>query len=352
MYQSNNTDNNTSHYCSDYAMGNCSLCNHNNNYNNNNNTNYGHEYLQAENDTNSNASFQNLYNMSNSLSYPLLSREFHSTLTTSNNSQNIISTDTMQSELPSNYVNNNHLLMNTIRDFGWPYFEKSTSAFSLCSHGKSNFSTSYRDCRLRYIKQTRKLQKYLRVTPEGHILVNNPKIEHHQHILHHNLQQSPSTYSYNHSKVNNTLECKDNFNKYSTTNHDLCNNPFGSLISTPKIKRIYTAFWNLEPRESITVHKLPSSKTISSFNQSTTTTTSSSSSSSVNHHQYTNGYNYYLNSNKDDDGDADEHDDDDDHDDEHDYNHPLESAMHNTTTSQKTLETLMEDSINDKLSDY
>ncbi|CAH8579061.1 unnamed protein product [Schistosoma rodhaini] len=320
MYQSNNNNNNnnnnnTSHYCPEYSMGNCSLCNH---------TNYGNEYLQSENDTNSDNSFQNLYNMSSSLSYPLLCREFHNTLTTNTNSQNIPSVDTMQSDLSTNY--DTTLLMNTIRDIGWPYFEKSTSAFSLCSHGKSNFSSSYRDCRLRYIKQTRKLQKYLRVTPEGHILVNNPKIEHH-HTTNHSLQQSPSTQSNNNSKIN-TFECKGNLNKFTTNGHDLCNNPFGSLISTPKIKRIYTAFWNLEPRESITVHKLTSSKT-TTFTESTT--------SSLNH--YTNGYNYLNNTNQK-------------------QIDKLEFPTHNNnnnndlTPSTPQLEPLMEDSINDKITDY
>lgn len=317
MYQPNNNNNNTSHYCPEYSMGNCSLCNH---------TNYGNEYLHSENDTNSDTSFQNLYNMSNSLSYPLLCREFHNTLTTNTVSQNIASADTMQSDISTNY--DTTLLMNTIRDFGWPYFEKSTSAFSLCSHGKSNFSSSYRDCRLRYIKQTRKLQKYLRVTPEGHILVNNPKIEHH-HILHHSLHQSPGTQSYNNSKIN-TLECKGNLSKFTTNGQDLCNNPFGSLISTPKIKRIYTAFWNLEPRESISVHKLPSSKT---------TTFTESTNSSLNH--YTNGYDYLNTTN-------------------HEQIDELEFPTHNNNDNNKDitpntpqqLEPLIEDSINDKITDY
>ncbi|KAK4470294.1 hypothetical protein MN116_005862 [Schistosoma mekongi] len=326
MFQSNSTstptnsnNNNTSHYCPQYSMGNCSLCN---------NANYGNDYFQYENNNNDNninynedASFQNLYNMSSSLSYPLLSREFHNTLTANIHSQNINSTDTVQPNMPINYDTN--LLIDTIKDFGWPYFEKSTSAFSLCSHAKSNFNSSYRDCRLRYIKQTRKLQKYLRVTPEGHILVNNPRIEHHH--LHHSLHQSPSNQPVNNSTVD-AFGCKGNLNKFATNGHDLCNNPFGSLISTPKMRRIYTAFWNLEPRESVGVHRLPSSKT-TSFSESTTSSLK----------LYTNDYDYYDTNNEQDS--------------------ELKFTMHNNndhiTSNTIPLEPVMENSINDanKLSD-
>ncbi|TNN09006.1 hypothetical protein EWB00_006601 [Schistosoma japonicum] len=230
------------------------------------------------------------------------------------------STDPIQSDIPRNY----DTIIDTIRDFGWPYFEKSTSAFSLCSHAKSNFSSSYRDCRLRYIKQTRKLQKYLRVTPEGHILVNNPKIEHHH--LHHSLHQSHSNQPVNNSKID-TFGCKGNLNKSATNGHDLCNNPFGSLISTPKMKRIYTAFWNLEPRESINVHRLPSSKA-TSFTESTTSSLKPSA----------NDCNYYDTNNE--------------------QGSELKFIMHNNnndyiTSNTLQLEPLMENSINDvnRLSD-
>nr|CAH8819893.1 unnamed protein product [Trichobilharzia regenti] len=256
MYQSHNTHN--SHYCQQYSMGNnCSLCK---------NENYRNDYLQSVNDTSSeDSTFQNMY-MSNSLSYPLLNREYHHPLNMNNNHNNInpdnnnnnnmTSGDVTESDSSYNY--DTTVLLDTIRDFGWPFFEKSTSAFSLHSHARSNFSSSYRDCRLRYIKQTRKLQKYLRITPEGHILVNNPKIEHYPSTQ----QQLPSNHTYNNSTIN-TLESKDHLNKITTSTttngHELYNNPFGSLISTPRIKRIYTAFWNLEPRESISLRRLHTS---------------------------------------------------------------------------------------------
>ncbi|CAH8854055.1 unnamed protein product [Trichobilharzia szidati] len=260
MYQSHNTHN--SHYCQQYSMGNCSLCK---------NENYRNDYLQSVNDTGSeDSTFQNMY-MSNSLSYPLLNREYHHPLNMNNNhnnnidphnnNNNMTSADVTESDSSYNY--DTTVLLDTMRDFGWPFFEKSTSAFSLCSHARSNFSSSYRDCRLRYIKQTRKLQKYLRITPEGHILVNNPKIEHYPSTQHYHQQQLPSNHTYNNSKIN-TLECKNHLNKIATSTtttngHELYNNPFGSLISTPRIKRIYTAFWNLEPRESISVRRLHTS---------------------------------------------------------------------------------------------
>ncbi|CAH8555556.1 unnamed protein product [Heterobilharzia americana] len=319
MYQSSSHN---SHNCQQYSMGNCSLCKH---------EEYGNDCLRNENDSQAGATFQNIYNMSNSLSYPLLSGEYHTSITNNVNPHNVISIDRTQSENTTGY--DATVLMNDIREYGWPFFEKSTSAFSLCSHAKSNFSSSYRDCRLRYIKQTRKLQKYLRVTPEGHILVNNPKIE---HQLYQNTQQPQQqlsgNHSYNHSKIN-TFECKSNLNKLTTNEHELCNNPFGSLISTPKIKRIYAAFWNLEPRESITVRKLQVSSTTPLI---TTTSTMTTTSESANQSEtsitettsdyYINGCNHFKNNEQDDD---------------------LKSTLHNIISVDTQLEPLMENSVND-----
>ncbi|VEL29883.1 unnamed protein product, partial [Protopolystoma xenopodis] len=41
--------------------------------------------------------------------------------------------------------------------------------------GKPDFLETFLDCRLRYIRQTRRLQKYLRITPEGRLILNAPK---------------------------------------------------------------------------------------------------------------------------------------------------------------------------------
>ncbi|KAL3317753.1 hypothetical protein Ciccas_003581 [Cichlidogyrus casuarinus] len=38
-----------------------------------------------------------------------------------------------------------------------------------------DFSTHYAECKLLYVRQTRRLQKYFRVTPEGRLLVHNPR---------------------------------------------------------------------------------------------------------------------------------------------------------------------------------
>ncbi|CAL8080662.1 unnamed protein product [Calicophoron daubneyi] len=105
-------------------------------------------------------------------------------------------------------------------------FSKSCSAYSLNSDIKANFSPSYLDCRLRYIRQTRRLQKYLRITPEGHLLVNDVRRSRRQ-------PEFPSR-----------QEGQCEYNQKP-------DNSLASLISTPKIRRIYAAFWNLESRQEV-----------------------------------------------------------------------------------------------------
>lgn len=101
------------------------------------------------------------------------------------------------------------------------HFDKSTSVYSLNSYGKYNsYNSAYRDCRLRYIRQTKKLQKYLRITPEGHLLINNLKYELHRVQNSQTLDGNP-----------------DNL---------LIQNPLSALISTPKLRRIYEAFWSID----------------------------------------------------------------------------------------------------------
>lgn len=98
---------------------------------------------------------------------------------------------------------------------------RSTSNFSISSVTRSHLNPNYLDCRLRYIRQTRRLQKVLRITPEGHLLVNDMLMR----------GQDKSNYRETNSQI---------FTSKST------NNPFAPLISTPKLKRIYAAFWNLD----------------------------------------------------------------------------------------------------------
>ncbi|TGZ61184.1 hypothetical protein CRM22_008115 [Opisthorchis felineus] len=109
-----------------------------------------------------------------------------------------------------------------IQDAG---FRKSTSSYSFASSPRGGgINANFLDCRLRYIRQTRRLQKYLRVTPEGNLLVNDVK-----HLYHDAANWQPP-------------ESKESLASKRESN------PFATLISTPKLKRIYAAFWNMESR--------------------------------------------------------------------------------------------------------
>ncbi|VDP75540.1 unnamed protein product [Echinostoma caproni] len=110
-------------------------------------------------------------------------------------------------------------------------FAKSCSLSSIAPGFKTNFSPSYLDCRLRYIRQTRRIQKYLRITPEGHLLVNDVK----QYTR---LGPAHGANTHSSSDKINQMNC-DTFH------------PLSSLISVTKLRRIHAAYWNLESRQDL-----------------------------------------------------------------------------------------------------
>ncbi|KAA0188873.1 hypothetical protein FBUS_00563 [Fasciolopsis buskii] len=109
-------------------------------------------------------------------------------------------------------------------------FAKSCSLSSMAPGLKATFSPSYLDCRLRYIRQTRRLQKYLRITPEGHLLVNDVK-------QYPRLGNPYSTIAQSGERINR-IDC-ESFH------------PLSSLISAAKLRRIHAAYWNLESRQDL-----------------------------------------------------------------------------------------------------
>lgn len=109
-------------------------------------------------------------------------------------------------------------------------FAKSCSLSSMAPGLKTTFSPSYLDCRLRYIRQTRRLQKYLRITPEGHLLVNDVK-------QYPRLGNPYTTVTKSGERINR-IDC-ESFH------------PLSSLTSAAKLRRIHAAYWNLESRQDL-----------------------------------------------------------------------------------------------------
>ncbi|CAH8548904.1 unnamed protein product [Dicrocoelium dendriticum] len=108
-------------------------------------------------------------------------------------------------------------------------FTKSSSSYSFSYALESGkCSSSYLDCRLRYMRQTRRLQKYLRVTPEGHLLVNDIG------------SRSADVLRLNQKKPNS-----------ATWSDEVPGHSLETLISAAKLKKIYAAFWNLEPKQDV-----------------------------------------------------------------------------------------------------
>ncbi|TPP65806.1 hypothetical protein FGIG_10763 [Fasciola gigantica] len=107
---------------------------------------------------------------------------------------------------------------------------KSCSLSTIAPSLKTNFSPGYLDCRLRYIRQTRRIQKYLRITPEGHLLVNDVKQYPKLGNLHSSITQAGERIG--------RMDC-ESFH------------PLSSLISATKLRRIHAAYWNLESRQDL-----------------------------------------------------------------------------------------------------
>ncbi|KAF6772171.1 hypothetical protein AHF37_08748 [Paragonimus kellicotti] len=112
---------------------------------------------------------------------------------------------------------------------------KSSSSMSFpCGLRSNTFSPSYVDCRLRYLRQTRRLQKFIRITPEGQLLINDLRQRHH-----------------NNGQLDGPGWVPSKFSEGRKTGGE----PVQSLISIHKLKRIHAAFWNLESRQELSESK-------------------------------------------------------------------------------------------------